>query len=162
MKHFGHVIIDEVRETDVVSPSPHVLRARAGSDARQRIEPPCLMLRRPSGLLLSRACARPSALLGCASHHGARCLHAPHTAARISPAARAAAAARSAHSSVQPLTLVDRARGAYAAYDGLLQSHSLLTTTATGAVLAFLGDACTQAATEANIMHDGYDISRGV
>lgn len=51
-----------------------------------------------------------------------------------------------------------RVHGAYRAYDGLLQSHRLATTTASGAVLAWLGDACTQWATQPG----AYDVPRGV
>lgn len=48
----------------------------------------------------------------------------------------------------------------YNSYDGLLQTHRLPTTTATGLVLAFAGDLCTQSATSAGGLDD-YDLHRG-
>ncbi len=45
------------------------------------------------------------------------------------------------------------------AYDGLLQSHRLATTTVTGAILAMIGDGFTQAATS---REPTYDLYRGL
>jgi hypothetical protein len=62
----------------------------------------------------------------------------------------------------RPISTVSRrARSLYEGYDGLLQRYRLATTTVTGAVLAFAGDACTQTATSADGL-DGYDLNRGV
>ena len=70
---------------------------------------------------------------------------------RVLCTSRQGAAAPSSSTSV-PSAL----RSAYVTYDGLLQSMPI-TTTATGALLALLGDAFTQAATSTS-----YDFSRGM
>jgi len=58
-------------------------------------------------------------------------------------------------------SLVRRAKSLYEAYDGLLQRHRLATTTATGTILAFAGDLCTQTATQQNGLDD-FDMHRGL
>jgi hypothetical protein len=77
----------------------------------------------------------------------------PALAAPAGRAAASSAAAGSATSSSLRAVLID----AYTVYDGLLQTQRFVTTTVTGAILALLGDAFTQAATS-NV----YDVSRGV
>ena len=49
----------------------------------------------------------------------------------------------------------------YQGYDYLLKTHRLTTTTASGAILAFSGDACTQTATSDGGLDD-YDLKRGI
>ena len=62
----------------------------------------------------------------------------------------------------RPFTSVTRRLyNAYGVYDQLLQTHRLATTTATGAVLAFAGDLCTQTATHEDGL-SAFDLARGI
>jgi hypothetical protein len=112
----------------------------------------------PCALGEMRCCSRP--VLGDARRRISRkpfAAHAPqsHALAALGSVMRRARGSRPFSSAAR------RIRDAYGVYDQLLQTHRLATTTATGAVLAFAGDLCTQTATHEDGL-SGFDPLRGI